>query len=567
MVLSRVAALALSSAMLASGAAAESVKVAAWNMNNLHFVVDEPLRPGAPDRSQADYELLRKYRDRLGADVIALQEVNGPRAAALVFPPDQYDVYFSGRYVEDLVTGKATDPDPEQRSDRIYTGFAVRRGVFDAVSKRDVPSLGVTHTADGRPVRWGTEILLEKDGQLLRLLSVHLKSGCHGGNLENPTDPDCVTLAAQRAPLEAWIDEAAQEGVPFVILGDWNRRIDQFGQNDHLWGEIDDGDPPGLDLRRLPFNREAECNPSFPEPIDFLVFDDRAWQLVDEASFEEIIYDPEDQDTARGTPSDHCPIAVSLELAAPDDGEEPTDTTDLDLLYAPAEGLDGEELRRVLHEIARHGHSRLSYAEVWGALDFTDEDPDNSDNVILLYTGRSHPKPDKVSSTLNPNHDNDSWNREHVWPKSHGFPSEGQLAHTDIHHLRPADVTCNSDRGNLDFDVSDEAHPECASRRDDDSFEPRDAVKGDVARMLFYMDVRYAGADGVPDLELIDDTSLSGPLLGHLCTLLAWNEVDPVDDLEHGRHERIVEVQGNRNPFVDRPEFAAAIWGTACGIN
>jgi len=417
----------------------------------------------------------------------------------------------------------------------------------------------------------GTEILLEKDGQLLRLLSVHLKSGCHGGSLENSTDPACATLAAQRAPLEAWIDEAAQELVPFGILGDFNRRIDRFGQDDHLWREIDDGDPPGLDLWRLPFNREAGCHPSFPQAIDFLVFDDRAWQMVDEASFEEITYDPEDQELARGTPSDHCAIAVSLDLTAEDGGdddEQPdTDPTDLDLLYAPAEGLEGDELRGVLHEIAQQGHSRLSYAEVWGALDFTDEDPENPGNVILLYTGRSHPKTDKVSSVLNPNHDDDSWNREHVWPKSHGFPSAGQLAHTDIHHLRPTDVTCNSDRGSLDFDESDFERPDCASRRDADSFEPRDAVKGDVARMLFYMDVRYAGADGVPDLELIDEDSLSGPLLGHLCTLLAWHEVDPADDLERRRHQRIVETQGNRNPFIDRPAFAAAIWGAACGVN
>ena len=120
---------------------AATIKLATWNMNNLHFVMGEPLRPGAPARTEADYELLRKYRDRLGADVIALQEVNGPKAAALVFPPDQYDLFFSGRYIEDLVTGKANNPDPEQRSDRIYTGFAVQRGVFDAVSKRDVPSL------------------------------------------------------------------------------------------------------------------------------------------------------------------------------------------------------------------------------------------------------------------------------------------------------------------------------------------------------------------------------------------------------------------------------------------
>ena len=205
--------------------------------------------------------------------------------------------------------------------------------------------------------------------------------------------------------------------------------------------------------------------------------------MVDEASFREITHDPEDRNPARGTSSDHCPIAVTVELGAADDGEDPpsdTDTTDLDLLHAPPDGLEGEELRRVLHEIAEEGHRRLSYAEVWSALDFTDEDPDNPDNVILLYTGRSHPKPDKVSSTLNPNHNNDSWNREHVWPKSHGFPSEGQLAHTDIHHLRPADVTCNSDRGNLDFDESDVARPECVSWHDADSVEPRHAVKGDI---------------------------------------------------------------------------------------
>lgn len=92
--------------------------------------------------------------------------------------------------------------------------------------------------------------------------------------------------------------------------------------------------------------------------------------------------------------------------------------------------------------------------------------------------------------------------------------------------------------------------------RNADSFEPRDAVKGDIARILFYMDLRYAGDDGVPDLALIDDGSNSGPLLGHLCTLLARNSDEPVDDLERRRHQRMVETQGNRNPFIDRPEFS-----------
>jgi hypothetical protein len=118
--------------LVSTRAEAATIEVATWNLNNLHYVIGEPLRERAPARSADDYATLRKYRDRVGADIYALQEVNGPKAAALVFPPDEWDTYFSGRYVEDLVTGRATTPDAEQRSDRIYTGFAVRRGVFDA---------------------------------------------------------------------------------------------------------------------------------------------------------------------------------------------------------------------------------------------------------------------------------------------------------------------------------------------------------------------------------------------------------------------------------------------------
>jgi hypothetical protein len=149
-------------------------------------------------------------------------------------------------------------------------------------------------------------------------MSVHLKSGCHEGSLEPATTPDCVTLAAQRAPLENWIDAAASALVPFVIVGDWNRRMDVHGQSDHIWGEIDDGDPVGLDLWRVPFNRDSGCNAGFTEPIDFIVLDDRAWGLVDETSFAEIVYDDGDWDADRHTPSDHCPIVVGLDWPAAD---------------------------------------------------------------------------------------------------------------------------------------------------------------------------------------------------------------------------------------------------------
>ena len=168
-------------------AEAEPVRVATWNMANLHHVLGEPLRPGAAARTEADYVTLRTYRDRLGADVVAFQEVNGPKAAALVFPPSEWELLVDGRYVDDLVTGRD--------SDRIYTGFAVRRGAFDAVSKRDVCELGVTHAPDGRPVRWGAELLVEKGDARLLLLSVHLKSGCAQGSLDSPT-----ALTAPRWP-------------------------------------------------------------------------------------------------------------------------------------------------------------------------------------------------------------------------------------------------------------------------------------------------------------------------------------------------------------------------------
>jgi hypothetical protein len=80
--------LGLAAALMASA----EIRVASWNMNNLHHQLDEPLRPGAPARTGADIEILRKYRDRADADIFALQEVNGPRAAQLVFPTDRWDL-------------------------------------------------------------------------------------------------------------------------------------------------------------------------------------------------------------------------------------------------------------------------------------------------------------------------------------------------------------------------------------------------------------------------------------------------------------------------------------------
>jgi endonuclease I len=251
----------------------------------------------------------------------------------------------------------------------------------------------------------------------------------------------------------------------------------------------------------------------------------------------------------------------SMELESnsdkPDEGEEETPVPPeiKDPYYQEANGKTGMDLKKALHEII-DDHRTLSYGDVWEALRETDEDPGNRDNVLLLYTGRSQ------SKLLNGG-GSDEWNREHVWAKSHGDFGTAQGAGTDLHHLRPTDTTVNSSRSNLDFDNGGSPHREAEGNfYDQDSWEPRDEVKGDVARMLFYMAVRYEGDSGEVDLELNDRVENGPkPLHGKLSVLLEWHEKDPVDEREIRRNEIIFEkYQGNRNPFIDHPEFAEIIW-------
>ncbi len=227
-----------------------------------------------------------------------------------------------------------------------------------------------------------------------------------------------------------------------------------------------------------------------------------------------------------------------------------------DTYYKDALGKTGPELKSALHTIISSGVSKLSYDQVWDALKVTDQDPKNSSNVILLYTGRSQSKDDNGG-------DPDQWNREHVWAKSHGDFGTSTGPGTDVHHLRPTDVSVNSTRGNKDFDNGGSEVGEAPGNyTDGDSFEPRDAVKGDVARMILYMAVRYDGDDGFADLEPNDKVDNgSAPAIGRLSVLKTWSEQDPPDDFEKNRNQVIFDkYQHNRNPFIDHPEWVGAIW-------
>jgi endonuclease I len=234
-----------------------------------------------------------------------------------------------------------------------------------------------------------------------------------------------------------------------------------------------------------------------------------------------------------------------------------------DTYYANTNDKTGAALKASLNLIIRD-HTRFTYDQVWDGLNYADEDPSNTNNVILLYTNRSEPKTNRagMSSSL------DAWNREHVWAKSHGFPSSSQYAYTDLHHLRPADVTVNSTRGNKDFAMGGDVLTEAPDNKSDsDSFEPANMVKGDVARMVFYMDVRYEGGDtsGTPNLTVAKGVTGTGEaLLGDLCTLLSWHIQDPVSDWERRRNNRVYEWQLNRNPFIDNPMWAQDLYSSSC---
>ncbi len=226
--------------------------------------------------------------------------------------------------------------------------------------------------------------------------------------------------------------------------------------------------------------------------------------------------------------------------------------------YKGAIGRTGHSLKVALHNIIDN-HKRYSYKKVWNILKETDEDPNNINNVILIYSRQSLPK-SKHGGKVG------EWNREHTWPKSHGFPRKGWPAYTDVHHLRPSLVTVNSKRGVLDFDNGGgKFFPKAPLvQYDNDSWEVPNEVKGDIARGIFYMAVRYEGkVYNEPDLEItnnVNESKLGVAKIGKLSTLLKWHLADPPNEQERLRNDKIFNWQGNRNPFIDHPEWVTDIW-------
>mgnify|MGYP000536595704 CR=1 FL=1 len=222
--------------------------------------------------------------------------------------------------------------------------------------------------------------------------------------------------------------------------------------------------------------------------------------------------------------------------------------------------LTGNALKTELaNKITTTHTNQLSYSNVWNELKITDLDPSNSSNVLLLYGYNDSDGSvvnDRTRSKNSNGGNNGEWNREHTFAQSLATPNmttSSPNAGTDAHHLRASDVQMNGNRGNRKFATGSGNAGNVGS-----NWYPGDEWKGDVARMMMYMYLRYptqckpigvgTGSTVATDASMIT-------------LFLEWNAQDPVSTYEQQRNTRLQSSQGNRNPFIDNPYLATIIWG------
>jgi endonuclease I len=229
--------------------------------------------------------------------------------------------------------------------------------------------------------------------------------------------------------------------------------------------------------------------------------------------------------------------------------------------------LTGMALKSELANKITSTHTNpTTYTQVWTVLKQSDLDPNNSSNVLLVYGYEDGTDGsvinDRSRDKNNSGGNNGQWNREHVYAKSIATPAlstSSPSAGTDCHNLKPADVQTNGTRGNKKF-ASGSGNGGVVGA----NWYPGDEWKGDVARILMYMYVRYNSQCKPGNICVGNPVSVD---LNMVDLLLTWNIEDPVNAYESNRNDIIYNTQGNRNPFIDNPYLATLIWGGANAEN
>jgi endonuclease I len=232
-----------------------------------------------------------------------------------------------------------------------------------------------------------------------------------------------------------------------------------------------------------------------------------------------------------------------------------------DNYYSNLNGLSGQDLIVAIQAIISDNElvRAHSYSDIKDILKQADVNPENSNQVWLVYTEQGRSKIDFQTTSSSTG----KWNREHTYPRSRGgFNSIGadsyadgidaywqtdidslRHANSDAHGIRASDGPENSSRGNKHYGDYNGPSGNLSS------------FKGDVARSVLFLSLRYNG------LEVVDGFPETVGQLGDLETILAWDQLDPVDDFEKNRNNVIYNWQNNRNPFIDLPALISYIWG------
>jgi endonuclease I len=248
----------------------------------------------------------------------------------------------------------------------------------------------------------------------------------------------------------------------------------------------------------------------------------------------------------------------------------------------------GYSLKTQLYNIIRAGHTARSYNQLYTCYETSDRDYfyENDGTVLDIYSENPagvDPYNFAAVGTSdrcgNYSVEGDCYNREHLLPQS--VFSEASPMVTDAHHILPTDGKVNGERSNWPFGKVGSVNytSQNGSKRGSNLnsgysagysgtvFEPIDEFKGDVARCLLYMATRYQNViGGWGDWAMLDGTSDRVFTPWALSTLLTWNAQDPVSAREVTRNNAVYNFQGNRNPFIDRPEFVSQIWGMVAGL-
>ena len=225
--------------------------------------------------------------------------------------------------------------------------------------------------------------------------------------------------------------------------------------------------------------------------------------------------------------------------------------------------MTGNALKNQLATLITDTHTtQLIYTpDVWTALKQTDLDPENPNNVLLIYgyddtdANVSNDRSRSKDLSCHTSSCSGLWVREHVYARSLGTPNLGfEFAGSDAHHLRAIDNSMNNSRSNRVYtDDSGNAHT-----LPNDQFYPGDEWRGDVARMVMYMYVRYGSQCLATN---IGTGSTSYSIYGDMPNVfLEWNPEDPVSYYERNRNNILQQMQGNRKPFIDNPYLATVLW-------